>query len=186
MIHGLMVAEPLVGAVTCTCTGDRRLILVPSPNWPCKLEPQLTRVPSALRATVCAPPAATARHGALMVTPVLPVTVPTVAVTVSVPTTLPVTMPVVPTVMLLPLAAQVRPVVSALVLLSVKVPVATNCWLVPMAMVELAGVMAIDTSVGVVVPPLEPLLLLPPPPPPPQAASTASKGINNRWRKLKA
>src|SRR5471030_1423332 len=179
MVQGLMV--PVVGAVTCTCTGDTRSVLVPSPSWPCRLEPQLNKEPSALSATVCAPPAATLRHGALTVTGVLPTTVPTVAVTVSGPTALPVTMPVVPMVMLLPLTPQVRPVDKALVLLSVKVPVATNCWVVPMAIVKLAGVTAIDTSVGVVVVPLDAL-----PPPPPQAASTASKGINNRWRKLKA
>src|SRR5471032_1718155 len=154
---------PVVGAVTCTCTGATRSVLVPSPSWPCRLEPQLNREPSALSATVCAPPAATLRHGALTVTGVLPTPVPMV--------------------MLLPLTPQVRPVDKALVLLSVKVPVATNCWVVPMAIVKLAGVTAIDTSVGVVV--VVPLDALPPPPPP-QAASTASKGINNRWRKLKA
>lgn len=65
---------------------------------------------------------------------------------------------------------QVADVVRSCVVLSEKVPVALNGWVVPRAMLGFAGVTAMETNViGV-----EPL----PPPPPPQPAITArsSKG----------
>jgi hypothetical protein len=55
--------------------------------------------------------------------------------------------------------------------------VATIWVLVPIAMVGLAGVTAIDCSVGVVLPP-PPVLVEPPPPP--QAVNTASSGTSSQ------
>jgi hypothetical protein len=42
----------------------------------------------------------------------------------------------------------VTDVVRSRVLLSLKVPIAVNCWVVPLTMVGVAGVTATDTSVG--------------------------------------
>ena len=43
-----------------TTTGVFRLVVLPSPNWPYRLNPQANAVPSLLRATVWKPPAAMA------------------------------------------------------------------------------------------------------------------------------
>jgi hypothetical protein len=87
----------------------------------------------------------------LRVTPGL-ITLPRVAVIVDVPTDVPVARPCVPDafeiVAALPLAAQVTDVVRFCVVLSVYVPVAANCWVRPLAMLEPAGVTAIETSVA--------------------------------------
>jgi len=75
--------------------------------------------------------------------------VPTVAVTVAVPVA---TLLAKPWLLIVTTAAleelQRAVLVMSCVLLSLKVPVAVNCFVVPIDMLELAGVTAIDTSVA--------------------------------------
>ena len=64
---------------------------------------------------------------------------------------------------------QLTDVEISCVLLSEKVPLAVNCWVIPVAMAGFAGVTAMETSV----------LLLPPPPPPPQPNIRRTIGRRN-------
>ena len=103
---------------------------------------------------------------AVTVSVVVPCTPPEVAVIVAVPAATLRANPCFPAVLLMvavPVASEVQctVVVTSCTLLSVNVPVAMNCWLVPSAMAGIAGVTAIDTStagltVRVVVPVIEP------------------------------
>lgn len=76
----------------------------------------------------------------------------TVAVTVDVPTAIALAIPCEPAVLLMMAVdvseeLQVTIAVKSWVVLFESVPVAMNCWVVPAAMLGLAGVTAIDTSV---------------------------------------
>lgn len=82
----------------------------------------------------------------------------TVAVTVVVPTAIALAFPFEPAALLMIAfdvseELQVTIAVKSWVELFESVPVAMNCWLVPAAMLELAGVTAIDTSVIELPPP---------------------------------
>src|SRR6266567_4036656 len=94
------------------------------------------------------PPAGTAT-----VREVVPDIPPNVAVIVVVPAPTEAASPFAPCVLLMVATAvaeepHVTSVVRFCVVLSEKVPVAVNCWLVPLAMEAVAGVTAIETSVG--------------------------------------
>lgn len=94
--------------------------------------------------------------------------VPEAAVIVAAPTANAVTFPAEPDALLTEATVaadelHVTDAVISCVLLSEKVPVAVNCWDVPMAMAALVGVTAMDTSV---------FDNKEPPPPPPQPASS--------------
>src|SRR4051812_49436509 len=131
-------------------------------------EPQLYRLPSALRAMVWKPPADTRFHGEVTAMVMVPTTPSWVALTDSLPTPLPVTMPVVKicsTVLAPLLTSHFTPLaaLSALVVPSEKVPVATSVWLAPMGMVAFGAVTAMLFSVATAG--VDGVLLPPPPPP---------------------
>ena len=84
-----------------------------------------------------------------------PETLPNVAVIVDVPAATEVAFPLEPEALLMVATdvtdeLQVTNVVRSCVVLSEKVPVAVNCWVVPSAMLGLVGVTEMDTSVAVV------------------------------------
>jgi hypothetical protein len=78
-----------------------------------------------------------------------PLTVPEIAVTVTLPPAIVVAKPVLLTVTkLTSLEVHVTELVRFCVLLSVNVPVAVNCWVVPTATVRLTGVTAMETNIA--------------------------------------
>jgi hypothetical protein len=106
-----------------------------------------------------------------------PETLPDAAVIVAVPAATAVAFPLEPAASLMATDAadvlQVTDVVRSWVVLSEKVPVAVNCWVVPRAMLGLVGVTAMETSVFS-------LPVLPPPPPQP-AKKTAINATSSRY-----
>jgi hypothetical protein len=106
------------------------------------------------------------REAAETVSVALPEIEPAVAVMVLTPVARPLALPFVPDPLEIVAAAvllevQLTEVVRSWVVLSEKVPVAVNCWLVPLAIVAVFGVTAIETSVAadtasVAVPDMEP------------------------------
>jgi hypothetical protein len=84
---------------------------------------------------------------------VVPEMLPDVAVIVVEPAAAPVANPLESAALLMTATAasdelQITDVVRSCVVLSENVPVATNCWFVPLTMLGLVGVIAMDTSVA--------------------------------------
>jgi hypothetical protein len=112
----------------------------------------LPTVPGALRALVITGMAASSVWElAVTVNRVVPLTAPKVALIVLVPVPTPVANPpeLIVAVPVVP-EAQVTVAVRFWVLLSLKVPVATNCWVAPLAIDGFVGVTAIEFSVAAV------------------------------------
>jgi len=119
-------------------------------------------------------------NGFVTVSTVVPVIVPEVAVMVVVPTATAVAKPATLMVATAGVAeSQLAVEVRFLVLPSLYVPVALNCWVVPAVMEGLDGVTAIETSVtaGGVVPPDDEL----PPQPTNRLTPSSRNDSNNRF-----